>query len=283
MVIRGRDLSSAAPGPQRNGQFGTASCIIAQAPGRTSVPQIDTAAGITGTICAAGGSDTKKEERFSATSRKPGSSTLDWYQESDPDRSPSETITTLAAVALLASTLTALRGATGGDTRTGVSAPTTLAVTVSGIVLVVIGSVSIAALTGSFTGQASRHPSIQPPHDGDSRGSGGDHELNRRYGRTADHGIRDPHQSTAPLVRGYVAAAVSGPRNSLILREPAFLPAGAPTWAARTWFAPASSLLTGTAIGDLLAERIAPSAIRVFVGTIAPAGAASVLCEGLFA
>ncbi|CRK53723.1 Benzoate transporter [Rhodococcus sp. RD6.2] len=61
---------------------------------------------------------------------------------------PSETITTLAAVALLASTLTALKGATGGDARTGVSALTTLAITMSGIVLVSVGSAFWGLLAG---------------------------------------------------------------------------------------------------------------------------------------
>ncbi|WJJ14624.1 benzoate/H(+) symporter BenE family transporter (plasmid) [Prescottella equi] len=62
---------------------------------------------------------------------------------------PSETITTLAAVALLASTLTALKGATSGDARTGVSALTTLAVTMSGIVLISVGSAFWGLLAGS--------------------------------------------------------------------------------------------------------------------------------------
>ncbi|QBJ98695.1 benzoate transporter BenE [Rhodococcus sp. ABRD24] len=62
---------------------------------------------------------------------------------------PTATITTLAAVALLASTLTALKGAMGGDARTGVSALTTLAVTMSGIVLVSVGSAFWGLLAGS--------------------------------------------------------------------------------------------------------------------------------------
>ncbi|OLT31942.1 hypothetical protein BJF84_15460 [Rhodococcus sp. CUA-806] len=62
---------------------------------------------------------------------------------------PSETIRTLAAVALLSSTLTALKGAMGGDARTGVSALTTLAITMSGIVLVSIGSAFWGLLAGS--------------------------------------------------------------------------------------------------------------------------------------
>lgn len=53
---------------------------------------------------------------------------------------PSQTVTALAAVALLASTLTALRGAMTGDARTGAASLTTLAVAMSGIVLLGVGS-----------------------------------------------------------------------------------------------------------------------------------------------
>ncbi|WP_430336296.1 sulfite exporter TauE/SafE family protein [Rhodococcus sp. ACT016] len=61
------------------------------------------------------------------------------------------------------------------------------------------------------------------------------------------------------------------------------LPAGAPAWPAWMWCALASSLLAGTTIGDTLAHRISSTTIRVFVVTVALAGAASVLWEGLFA
>ncbi|MEU9846096.1 benzoate/H(+) symporter BenE family transporter [Streptomyces sp. NPDC047985] len=62
---------------------------------------------------------------------------------------PSETITALAAVALLASTLTALKGAMSGDARTGTAALTTLAVTMSGVVLIGVGSAFWGLLAGS--------------------------------------------------------------------------------------------------------------------------------------
>ncbi|WP_280834621.1 benzoate/H(+) symporter BenE family transporter [Mycolicibacterium frederiksbergense] len=62
---------------------------------------------------------------------------------------PSETITALAAVALLASTVTALKGAMSGNSHTGVAALTTLAVTMSGVVLIGVGSAFWGLLAGS--------------------------------------------------------------------------------------------------------------------------------------
>ncbi|MBU2698327.1 benzoate transporter [Pimelobacter sp. 30-1] len=62
---------------------------------------------------------------------------------------PAETITALAAVALLGSTLTALSGATSGDSRSGVAALTTLAVTMSGVVLLSVGSAFWGVVAGS--------------------------------------------------------------------------------------------------------------------------------------
>ena len=62
---------------------------------------------------------------------------------------PVETITSLAAVALLASTLTALKGAMSGDSPTGVASLTTLAITMSGIVLVGVGSAFWGLVAGS--------------------------------------------------------------------------------------------------------------------------------------
>lgn len=53
---------------------------------------------------------------------------------------PTAAITTLAAVALLSSTLGALKGAMTGDARTGVAALVTLATTMSGLVLFSAGS-----------------------------------------------------------------------------------------------------------------------------------------------
>jgi benzoate membrane transport protein len=62
---------------------------------------------------------------------------------------PSETITTLAAVALLASTLTALKGAMTADTPTGVASLTTLAITMSGVVILGVGSAFWGLVAGS--------------------------------------------------------------------------------------------------------------------------------------
>ena len=53
---------------------------------------------------------------------------------------PVETITSLAAVALLASTLTALKGAMSGEGTIGVASLTTLAITMSGIIVLGVGS-----------------------------------------------------------------------------------------------------------------------------------------------
>lgn len=62
---------------------------------------------------------------------------------------PVETITSLAAVALLASTLTALKGAMNGEGATGVASLTTLAITMSGVVLVGVGSAFWGLIAGS--------------------------------------------------------------------------------------------------------------------------------------
>ena len=63
---------------------------------------------------------------------------------------PSETVAVVAAVALLGSALTALTGAMSGDTRTGLAAITTLAVTMSGVVVLSVG----AAFWGLMAGTA---------------------------------------------------------------------------------------------------------------------------------
>ncbi|SJN10183.1 Benzoate transport protein [Leucobacter sp. 7(1)] len=64
---------------------------------------------------------------------------------------PSETVSVLAAVALLGSALTALRGAmVGNDARTGLAALTTLTVTMSGVVLFSVGSAFWALIAGSL-------------------------------------------------------------------------------------------------------------------------------------
>ncbi|MEA5154415.1 benzoate/H(+) symporter BenE family transporter [Raineyella sp.] len=53
---------------------------------------------------------------------------------------PAETVSVVAAVALLGSALTALKGAMTSDARTGLAAITTLAVTMSGLVLFSVGA-----------------------------------------------------------------------------------------------------------------------------------------------
>ncbi len=63
---------------------------------------------------------------------------------------PTETVSVVAAVALLGSALTALKGALSGDARTGLAAITTLAVTMSGVVLFTVG----AAFWGLVAGTA---------------------------------------------------------------------------------------------------------------------------------
>lgn len=62
---------------------------------------------------------------------------------------PSETVAVVAAVALLGSALTALTGAMSGDTRTGMAALTTLAVTMSGVVILSVGAAFWGLLAGS--------------------------------------------------------------------------------------------------------------------------------------
>ncbi|WP_088945149.1 benzoate/H(+) symporter BenE family transporter [Rhodococcus sp. 1168] len=62
---------------------------------------------------------------------------------------PSESVSALAAVALLGSTLTALKGAMGGDSRTGFAALTCLSVTMSGVVLFSVGAAFWGLIAGS--------------------------------------------------------------------------------------------------------------------------------------
>lgn len=87
---------------------------------------------------------------------------------------PSETVSVVAAVALLGSALTALSGAMSGDTRTGLAAITTLAVTMSGVVFLNIGAAfwALIAGTGVYLAlaplrqrtQLHVQPHVQPPH-----------------------------------------------------------------------------------------------------------------------
>ncbi|GAA1621191.1 benzoate/H(+) symporter BenE family transporter [Leucobacter chromiireducens] len=62
---------------------------------------------------------------------------------------PSETVAVVAAVALLGSSLTALTGAMSGDPRTGLAAVTTLAVTMSGVVILSVGAAFWGLLAGT--------------------------------------------------------------------------------------------------------------------------------------
>lgn len=62
---------------------------------------------------------------------------------------PGETVAVVAAVALLGSALTALASAMSGDTRTGLAAVTTLAVTMSGIVILSVGAAFWGLLAGT--------------------------------------------------------------------------------------------------------------------------------------
>jgi len=62
---------------------------------------------------------------------------------------PNETVSVLAAVALLSSALTALKGSMTGDIQTGLAAITTLAVTMSGVVLLGVGAAFWALIAGS--------------------------------------------------------------------------------------------------------------------------------------
>ncbi|MFD1202587.1 benzoate/H(+) symporter BenE family transporter [Leucobacter albus] len=96
---------------------------------------------------------------------------------------PAETVSVLAAVALLASALTALKGAMGGDTRTGLAALTTFAVTMSGVVLFSIGSAFWALIAGSLVylmlaprrerepAGAGRQPRVGSAAQGEGRGA----------------------------------------------------------------------------------------------------------------
>ena len=62
---------------------------------------------------------------------------------------PSETVAVVAAVALLGSSLTALTSAMSGDTRTDLAVITTLAVTMSGVVILSVGAAFWGLLAGS--------------------------------------------------------------------------------------------------------------------------------------
>ncbi|MDR6867432.1 benzoate membrane transport protein [Microbacterium resistens] len=62
---------------------------------------------------------------------------------------PAETVSVVAAVALLGSSLTALSGAMSGDARSGVAALITLAVTMSGVVILGVGAAFWGLLTGA--------------------------------------------------------------------------------------------------------------------------------------
>lgn len=62
---------------------------------------------------------------------------------------PTETVSVVAAVALLGAALTALTGAMTGDARTGLAAITTLAVTMSGVVLVNVGAAFWGLVAGA--------------------------------------------------------------------------------------------------------------------------------------
>ena len=62
---------------------------------------------------------------------------------------PTETVSVVAAVALLGAALTALTGAMSGNTRTGLAAITTLAVTMSGVVILSVGSAFWGLLAGA--------------------------------------------------------------------------------------------------------------------------------------
>lgn len=76
---------------------------------------------------------------------------------------PTETVSVVAAVALLGSALTALTGALSGDARTGLAAITTLAVTMSGIVLLTVGAAFWGLVAGSlvYLLLATRRPTAQ--------------------------------------------------------------------------------------------------------------------------
>lgn len=80
---------------------------------------------------------------------------------------PAETVSVLAAVALLGSALTALKGAMHTDTRTGIAAIITLAITMSGVVLLNVGSAFWALIAGCavylILGRANSTPSTIRP------------------------------------------------------------------------------------------------------------------------
>nr|AIU93855.1 hypothetical protein LRS1606.421 [Rhodococcus sp. NS1] len=82
---------------------------------------------------------------------------------------PTETITSLAAVALLSSTLTALKGAMSSNARTGVAALTTLAITMSGIVLVSVGSAFWGLLAGMAVYAVLGIPPVRQRHEASDR------------------------------------------------------------------------------------------------------------------
>ncbi|WP_458683460.1 sulfite exporter TauE/SafE family protein [Prescottella equi] len=151
------------------------------------------------------------------------------------------------------------------------------------VLLVVIGSVSIVALSGSVLVKYL-----------DVRVSG-------RVATVIAGAAAGITNSTAgmggPPITAYAILTDWPHRSFVATTQPLFLvlgtvsfcarltilPAGEPAWPATMWCALACALLVGTTIGDLLALRFAPSTIRIFVMTVALAGAASVLREGLFA
>ncbi|WP_246227359.1 benzoate/H(+) symporter BenE family transporter [Mycolicibacterium helvum] len=77
---------------------------------------------------------------------------------------PTETVSVLAAVALLGSALAALKGAMGGDGRAGLAALTTLAVTMSGVAVLSVG----AAFWGLVAGGAV-HMILAPRRERESK------------------------------------------------------------------------------------------------------------------
>ncbi|QBJ96753.1 sulfite exporter TauE/SafE family protein [Rhodococcus sp. ABRD24] len=148
--------------------------------------------------------------------------------------------------------------------------------------LVVIGSVSVVALAGSIlvkyldvraSGRAATVVAGAAAGITNSTAGMGGPPITA-YAILTDWPHRSFVATTQPLF--LVLGSVS------FCAKLAILPAGAPAWPVWMWCATASTLLAGTTIGDLLAQRFTPSTIRIFVVTVALAGAASVLREGLF-
>ncbi|BCF86678.1 transporter (plasmid) [Rhodococcus qingshengii] len=121
------------------GSISTASAAIAPFGGHA----INIAA-ITAAICTGPESHTDKSRRYvagvSAGLAYLVVGTFGGFLVSGFQSIPQETISALAAVALLASTVTSLRGAMPGDNRTSAASLITLAVTMSGIILAGVGS-----------------------------------------------------------------------------------------------------------------------------------------------